>query len=69
MFLSNACQERFLSTLVKNQSTVSIFLKNGIRLTGKISGVGRDVIFLNNPSTQMIYKRRVSTILPEQKIT
>lgn len=64
MHLSTEYQERFISDLIANQSPVSVYLKNGIKLTGRIIGVTKDVIFLNQPVPQMIYKRQVSTILP-----
>jgi len=65
MHLSTEYQERFISDLIANQSPVSIYLKNGIKLTGRITAVTKDVIFLNQPVPQMIYKRQVSTILPQ----
>lgn len=65
MHLSTEYQERFISDLIANQSPVSIYLKNGIKLTGKIIGVTKDVIFINQPVPQMIYKKQVSTILPQ----
>ncbi len=67
MYISKDCQEKFLAQLIKNQSTVSIYLKNGIKLTGKIIGATKDIIFLNDPVPQMIYKNRVSTIVPLEK--
>lgn len=61
------CQEKFLSNLVTEQSIASIYLKNGIKLTGKIIASSKDAIFLNSPVPQMIYKNRVSTICFQEK--
>jgi RNA chaperone Hfq len=58
------CQDKFLAELIANQTPVAIYLKNGVKLTGKIIGVTNDIIFLNNPAPQMIYKKQVNTILP-----
>jgi RNA chaperone Hfq len=66
MHLSTEYQERFISELIANQTSVAVYLKNGIKLTGKIVGVTNDVIFLNQPVPQMIYKKQISTILPLQ---
>ena len=66
MYISKDCQEKFIAGLIENQSIVSVYLKNGVKLTGKIIAATDDVIFLNGPVPQMIYKQRVSTILPVQ---
>lgn len=64
MYQATVYQERFLSDLIARQTPVAVYLKNGIKLTGKIIGVTNDIIFLNNPAPQLIYKRQVSTVVP-----
>jgi len=66
---SSECQINFFSSLINSQSIVSIYLKNGIKLTGTIIATSENVIFLNTPILQMIYKDRVSTICLEKKTT
>ena len=58
-------EEGFLSNLVKEQAAVSVYLKNGIRLKGCLTGASDDVIFLKDRNgIQMIYKNLVSTVTP-----
>ncbi len=57
-------EQDFVSYLIKNQKPTAVFLKNGIKLTGVITGIDADCIFLKNMVTQMIYKHAVSTIQP-----
>lgn len=58
------CQMNYLSELIENQATVSIYLKHGIKLTSKITGATETVIFLSDLVPQMIYKNSVSTVIP-----
>lgn len=64
MSVSAECQKKFLSNLISDQTIVSVYLKHGIRLTGKILWEDEGVIFLSEPIPQMIYKSSVSTIVP-----
>lgn len=57
-------EKSFVSDLIDNQKPVSVFLKNGIKLTGIIVGIDESCIFLKNMITQMVYKHAVSTIQP-----
>jgi RNA chaperone Hfq len=66
MYLSRDCQSKFLYRLIEDKASVSIYLRNGSKMTGQLVGVTTDMIFLNTPAPQMIYKRRVSAILPER---
>jgi len=65
MYMSRDCQEIYLSRLIKNQSIVSVYLRNGVKLTGKIIAATDDLIFLNSPAPQVIYKSRVVSVMPE----
>ncbi len=57
-------EQKFIADLIENQKPVSVFLKNGIKLTGVITGIDENCVFLKNMITQMIYKHAVSTIQP-----
>ena len=61
--MGGAIEEKYLKELIDNQVDVFIFLKSGIKLTGKIVGVSRNAVFLGEPVAQMIYKRYISTIV------
>lgn len=63
MEMGGAIEEKYLKELIDNQVDVFIFLKSGIKLTGKIVGVSRNAVFLGEPVAQMIYKRYISTIV------
>jgi RNA chaperone Hfq len=65
MYSSIDCQSKYLSVLAENRATVSVILKSGVKLTGKIIGVTNDIIFLNSPAPQMVYKKWVRSIVPE----
>jgi host factor-I protein len=57
-------EQDFVNNLIGTQKPTSVFLKNGIKLTGVIVGIDEQCIFLKNIITQMIYKHAVSTIQP-----
>ncbi len=63
MEIQSRIEEQFLKPLIDNQVQVAIFLKNGIKLTGKIIAVTNENIFLGEPIVQMIYKKYISTIV------
>lgn len=64
MSAHHSLQDSFLSSLVKEQSAVSVFLVNGIKLHGTITESDENVIMLKSAITQMIYKHAVSTVVP-----
>ncbi len=61
---SSDFQQIFLNNLVSKQVPVAIYLKNGIKLKGKLSGFDETSLLLGEPSIQVIYKSSVSTIAP-----
>lgn len=62
-------QDIFLNTLKKEQTPVSIFLVNGIKLQGKIDSFDQYAIMLKSKeSQQMVYKHAISTIVPGKLI-
>ncbi|MDX2165195.1 MAG: RNA chaperone Hfq [Gammaproteobacteria bacterium] len=66
MYMSRDCQSKFLFRLIEAQANVSVYLRNGTKMTGQLVGATTDMIFLNTPVPQTIYKRRISAILPER---
>ena len=61
-----ALQNKFLESQRDNQSQVSVFLVNGIKLVGTIKDYDDLVILLSNYNKeQIIYKHSISTIVPE----
>ncbi len=56
-------ETRFFSELLENQSTVTVYLRHGIKLTGTLVGVSEEAIFLGGPMPQMIYKDSISTVI------
>ncbi len=60
-------QDQYLSSLLNNNIAVSIYLINGIKLSGLVSSFDQYVVLLkDNKSTmdQLIYKHAISTIVP-----
>ena len=57
-------QEDFIEKLQKEESSVSIFLVNGIKLHGVVSEFDDKVVMLKNGVTQMVYKHAISTVVP-----
>ena len=61
-------QDPFLNALRKQRVPVSIYLSNGIKLQGIVSGFDSTVILLKNNAKQMIYKHSVATVVPTRNI-
>lgn len=61
-------QDSFLEELCKQKIPVSIFLVNGIKLTGQVAAYDQYVVILENSVDQMVYKHAISTIVPSQKV-
>lgn len=58
-------QDSFIQNLIDTKTETSIFLVNGIKLTGQILAADRFTILISGFSTsdpQMIYKHAISTI-------
>lgn len=56
-------QQAFFDELIAAQNEVSVYLKNGIKLNGKIMSATGDVIVLGGAVPQMVYKDSVSTVI------
>jgi host factor-I protein len=58
-------QDDFLQALVKDKTTVNVFLVNGIRLSGQLVGFDPFVVLLESGSAvQLIFKHAISTVVP-----
>ncbi|RMH11596.1 MAG: RNA chaperone Hfq [Gammaproteobacteria bacterium] len=68
MSKSHSLQEPFLNQLRKERIGVSIFLVNGIKLTGQIDSFDQFVVVLKNSVSQMVYKHAISTIVPARNV-
>lgn len=60
-------QKVYLDELSNNNTHISVYLINGIKLSGYISGIDNSCILLRDNKdtvTQLIYKHAISTIVP-----
>ncbi|RKZ44734.1 MAG: RNA chaperone Hfq [Gammaproteobacteria bacterium] len=61
-------QDPFLNTLRKERIPVSVFLVNGIKLTGQVESFDQFVVLLKNSVSQLVYKHAISTIVPTRNV-
>jgi host factor-I protein len=62
-------QEGFLNALRLEKMPVSMFLVNGIKLTGQIDSFDMYVVMLKNGTvSQMVYKHAISTVVPMRDV-
>jgi len=62
-------QDPYLNGIRKEQIKVSIYLINGIKLTGVVSSFDQYVVILRDSEStvnQLIYKHAISTIVPSR---
>jgi host factor-I protein len=64
----NEIQAPFLNILRKERIPVSIFMKNGIKLQGKIESFDQYIVMLKNVTTQVVYKHAISTVVPSRSV-
>jgi len=59
-------QARFLQEILQNHSTINIYLKSGIKLTGYLVGFDQYILWLKTLSgdekIQAVYKHAIATI-------
>lgn len=61
-------QDRFLSA-VHDENPVTIFLVNGVKLTGTITHFDNFSVLLSREGcSQLIYKHAISTIMPNKPV-
>ena len=62
-------QDVFLNTVRKQKASLTIFLVNGVKLTGVITSFDNFCVLLRREgSSQLVYKHAISTIMPAQPI-
>lgn len=58
-------QDTFLNTVRKSKTTVTIYLVNGVKLSGIITWFDNFCVLLRRDSqSQLVYKHAISTIMP-----
>lgn len=58
-------QDQFLNTCRKERQQVTVYLNNGVKLQGLISGFDNFCILVRRgPQTQLVYKHGVASIVP-----
>ena len=67
--MSQNVQNDFLGNIRDNKVSVTVFLVNGVKLQGIITGFDENALLLRRDGhTQLIYKHAVSTIMPAEAI-
>ncbi len=62
-------ENNFLGKLKENETSVTVFLVNGVKLQGIITWFDEVTILLRRDGhTQLIYKHAVSTIMPGEAL-
>ncbi|KAA1011451.1 RNA chaperone Hfq [Paraburkholderia panacisoli] len=59
-------QDDFLQTLVRDKTTVNVFLVNGIRLSGQLAAFDQFAVLLESgpAAVQLVFKHAISTVMP-----
>ena len=66
---SQNAQDGFLNHVLKNNTPVTIFLVNGVRLQGVITWFDNFCVVLQRDAhSQLVYKQEISTVMPGQPI-
>ena len=61
----NENETNFIQKLIDKNSQVTIFLINGVKLTGEITVMDQNTVNLRREKhTQLVYKNAISTIMP-----
>jgi host factor-I protein len=62
-------QDVLLNTLRKNKTPVTIYLANGVKLQGTITGFDNfSVVLRRGPQMQLIYKHAMATVVPAEPV-
>ena len=63
-------ENKFIETLINSKSQVTVFLINGIKLSGVITAMDESTLYLQRDQhTQLVYKNAISTIMPIDPVT
>ncbi len=67
---SQNIQDVFLNTVRKKKVPVTIFLSNGVKLQGNITGFDNfSVLLRRGPQVQLVYKHTIATVVPSAPVT
>ncbi|HEU5048542.1 MAG TPA: RNA chaperone Hfq [Rickettsiales bacterium] len=67
---SQNVQDVFLNTLRKKKMPVTVFLSNGVKLQGNITGFDNFCMVLRRgPQVQLVYKHSIATVVPSGPIS
>ena len=62
-------QDVFLNSVRKSKNPLTIFLVNGVKLTGVVTSFDNFCVLLRRDGhSQLVYKHAISTIMPGQPI-
>jgi len=62
-------QDTFLNSVRKEKITITLYLNNGFKLTGTVTGFDNYVIVIEtDKGQQLVYKHAVTSILPFKQI-
>ncbi|MER0237917.1 RNA chaperone Hfq [Fulvimarina sp. MAC8] len=63
-------QDLFLNTVRKQKISLTIFLVNGVKLTGVVTSFDNFCVLLRRDGhSQLVYKHAISTIMPAQPVS
>lgn len=66
MAVKKSLQAMFMAHLAKGHAPVTVFLTNGVKLSGSITYVDDDALTLARDGvTQLIFKHAVATVMPQ----
>ena len=67
---SQNIQDVFLNTVRKKKIPVTIFLSNGVKLQGNITGFDNFSLLLRRgPQVQLVYKHTIATVVPSAPVS
>ena len=62
-------QDVFLNSFRKSKNPLTIFLVNGVKLTGVVTSFDNFCVLLRRDGhSQLVYKHAISTIMPSQPV-
>lgn len=60
-------QHVFLARLKDSQSPITVFLTNGVKLSGHLTAYDDEVLTLTRDGiTQLVYRHAISTVMPSE---
>ena len=66
---SQNLQDQFLNAVRKQKIPLTIFLVNGVKLTGVVTSFDNFCVLLRRDgSSQLVYKHAISTVMPSQPV-